>query len=148
MRITSIMDLWERGLHIGLVGDAEVEGNVRDIRADGGGEDEDESIAWKFHRSVLSGKLRQAVCRATVGEGGEVSPSRKALHKGRETGRIVPPGEAPIHASPTCGKSNVLRLQRIRGSAQNGTPLFHRGLCHVGRIKYLWHYMCAGSRGN
>ena len=84
VRITSIMDLWERGLHIGLVGDAEVEGNVRDIRADGGGEDEDESIAWKFHRSVLSGKLRQAVCRATVGEGGRcLLPEKLCTKAGR-----------------------------------------------------------------
>ena len=35
-RITSWMDLWERGLHAGLVGEAEVEGSTREGRAASG----------------------------------------------------------------------------------------------------------------
>ena len=59
------MDLWERGLHAGLVGDAEAEGSTREGRAAIGGEEEDEAVAWSFHDTVLSGKLRQAVRWAT-----------------------------------------------------------------------------------
>ena len=59
------MDLWERGLHAGLVGDAEAEGDAREGR-----EEEDESMACSYHGPVLSGKLRQAVRRATDREGG------------------------------------------------------------------------------
>ena len=38
-RITRKMDLWERGLYVGLVGDVEAEGYARYVRADseGGG---------------------------------------------------------------------------------------------------------------
>ena len=39
------MDLWERGLHSGLVGDAEAEGAVREGRADSGEEEEYKSVA-------------------------------------------------------------------------------------------------------
>ena len=37
--VTRQMDLWERGLHTGLVGDAEAEGAVREGRAASGGEE-------------------------------------------------------------------------------------------------------------
>ena len=40
-QITRRMDLWERGLHAGLVGDAEVEGAARECRAAIGEEEED-----------------------------------------------------------------------------------------------------------
>ena len=40
-QITRRMDLWDRGLHAGLVWDAEVEGAVRDGRAGSGGEKEE-----------------------------------------------------------------------------------------------------------
>ena len=40
-RITRWMDLWERGLHAGLVGDAEAEGAAREGIATSGGEEED-----------------------------------------------------------------------------------------------------------
>ena len=36
-RITRRMDLWERGLHVGLVGDAKAEGAAREVRAASGG---------------------------------------------------------------------------------------------------------------
>ena len=64
------MDLWERGQHAGLVEDAKVEGNYRESRAAFSGEEEDDDMARSFHETVLSGKLRQAVHRATDREGG------------------------------------------------------------------------------
>ena len=63
------MDLWERGLHAGLVGDAEAEGSAREGRAARGGEEEDEAVAWSYHNTVLFEKIRQAVRRATDREG-------------------------------------------------------------------------------
>ena len=64
VRITRRMDLWERGQHAGLVGDAEVEGAAREGRADFSGEEEDKAVARSFHKTVLSGNLRQVVRRA------------------------------------------------------------------------------------
>ena len=64
------MDLWERGHHAGLVGDAEAEGAAREGRAALSGEEEDDAVARGFHRTVLSGNLQQAVRRATDREGG------------------------------------------------------------------------------
>ena len=69
-RITRRMDLWERGHHAGLVGDAKAEGAASEGRADFSGEEEDNAVAQSFHETVLSGKLRQAVSRATDREGG------------------------------------------------------------------------------
>ena len=69
-RLTQRMDLWERGLHAGLVGDAEAEGAAREGRAASGGKEEDDAVAQSFHEKVLSGKLRQAFRRATNKEGG------------------------------------------------------------------------------
>ena len=40
MQITRQMDLWERGLHVGLVGDAEAKGAAREGRATSGGDEE------------------------------------------------------------------------------------------------------------
>ena len=54
------MDLWERGQHAGLVGDAKAEGAAREGRAAFSGEEEDNAVAQSFHETVLSGKLRQA----------------------------------------------------------------------------------------
>ena len=69
-RITRLMDLWDRGQHAGLVGDAEAEGADREGRATSGREEENNATAWSFHKTVLSGKLWKAVRRATVREGG------------------------------------------------------------------------------
>ena len=68
-RITRQTDLWERGLHAGLVGDAEAEGAAREGRAASGGEEEDEDVARSYHDTVMLGKIRQAVCQATDREG-------------------------------------------------------------------------------
>ena len=64
------MDLWERGQHAGLMGDSEAEGAAHKGRAAFSGEEEDDAVAQSFHKTVLSGKLRQAVRRATDREGG------------------------------------------------------------------------------
>ena len=64
------MDLWERGQHAGLVGDAKAEGAAREGRSAFSGEEEDDAVARSFHEIVLSGKLLQAVRRATNREGG------------------------------------------------------------------------------
>ena len=69
-RITRRMDLWERGQHVGLVGDAEAEGAAREGRSDFSGEEEDNAVARSFNKTVLWGKLRQAVRWATNREGG------------------------------------------------------------------------------
>ena len=73
-RITRRMDLWERGQHTGLVRDAKAEGADREGRSAFSGKEEDDAVAQSFHKTVLSGKLRQAVRRATNREGGRVSP--------------------------------------------------------------------------
>ena len=85
-RITRRMDLWERGQHAGLVGDAEAEGAARDSRAAFSGEEEDDAVARSFHERVLSGKLRQAVRQATNREGGGCLLTKEKCTK---TGRLV-----------------------------------------------------------
>ena len=64
------MDLWDRGQHAGLVGDAEAEGAAQEVRAAFSNEEENDAVARGFHETVLSGKLREAVRRATDREGG------------------------------------------------------------------------------
>ena len=68
--ITRRVDLWERGLHAGLVGNDEAEGAAREGRATSRGEEEEEAVDWSYHNTVLSDKLRKVVCRATDREGG------------------------------------------------------------------------------
>ena len=65
------MDLWERVQHAGLVGDAKAERATREGRATFSGKEEDDAVARSFHKTVLLGKLWQAVRRATNWEGGE-----------------------------------------------------------------------------
>ena len=72
-QITRMVELWERGLHTDLVGDAESEGSEREGRAASGGEEEDEAVARSCHRTVLLGKLRQAVHWETERGWGRVS---------------------------------------------------------------------------
>ena len=68
--ITWRMDLWYRGLHAVLVGYAEAEGAAREGRSASCGEESDDAVARRYHDTVLSGKLRQAVRRSTNREGG------------------------------------------------------------------------------
>ena len=64
-RISKRMDLWERGLHAVLVGDADAEGAAREGRSARGREEEEESLSCKLQSTVLSGKIFEAVCWAT-----------------------------------------------------------------------------------
>ena len=59
------MDLWEKDIHAGLMGHSEAEGAAREVRVSSGGEEEEEAVASRYHDTVLSGKIRQDVCRAT-----------------------------------------------------------------------------------
>ena len=68
-KITRRMNLWERSLHMRLVGDVEADGSARKVRAACGGEEEDKALARSFHGTVLSGKVLQAVFLATNKEG-------------------------------------------------------------------------------
>ena len=69
-RIVRRMDLWERYLQTGLVGDAKAKGAVREGRAASAGEEDNEAAARSYQDTVFSGKLRQAVRQATNREGG------------------------------------------------------------------------------
>ena len=68
-RITRQMDLWERGLHAGLVRDAKAEGAAREGRASSDGKEEEEAVARSYHATVFLGKIWQAVRWATNREG-------------------------------------------------------------------------------
>ena len=63
------MDLWESGLHAGLLGDAEAKGATREGRASSRGEEEDEIVSQSYHDTLLSGNMTQAVRQTTVREG-------------------------------------------------------------------------------
>ena len=89
-RITRRMDLWERGQHAGLVGDAEAEGAAREGRAAFSDEEEDDAVAWSFHKTVLSGKLQQVVRRATDRKGGGcLLPEDKCTKTGRQVAYVL-----------------------------------------------------------
>ena len=64
------MDLWERGLHAGLVRDAKAEGAAREGRASSDGKEEEEAVARSYHNIVFSSKIRKAVHWETDKEGG------------------------------------------------------------------------------
>ena len=89
-RITRRMELWERGQHAGLVGDAEAEAAACEGRAAFSSEEEDDAVARSFHETVLSGKLRQAVRRATDREGGGcLLPGEKCTKTGRPVAEVL-----------------------------------------------------------
>ena len=90
VRITSRMDLWERGQHAGLVGDAEAEGTAREGRAAFSVKEEDDAVAQSFHETVLSGKLRKAVRRGTDQEGGGcLLPDNQCTKNGRPVAEVL-----------------------------------------------------------
>ena len=60
-QITRSMDLWDRGLHAGLVGDTELEGAAREGRACSRRDEEDNTVSISYHGMVLLSKIRQAV---------------------------------------------------------------------------------------
>ena len=112
-QITRWMDLWERGLHAGLVGNAEVEGAAREVRANRegraarGGDKEDEVVARSYHDMVLSSKLLQAVRRATHREGvGYLLPDYQCTKTGRLVAEVLrekhPDMRVPPVENPEC----------------------------------------------
>ena len=106
-RITRRMDLWERGQHAGLVGDAEAEGAAREGRAAFSGKEEDDAVERSYHGTVLSGKLQQAVRRATDQEGGGCLLSDDQCTKtGRPVAEVLwemhPDMRVPPVENPTC----------------------------------------------
>ena len=72
LRINFRQDLWERCIHAGLVGGELAEGRSRKGRLNRGKGKEKDRLARNFHSNFLSGKLWQAVYRATNREGGGV----------------------------------------------------------------------------
>ena len=93
VRINHRLDLWERGIHAGLVGDALAEGRDQEGRVERCVEEEEDRLARSFHSTVMSGKLQQAVRQATDREGGGVSSSGGRLQEDRATGCGCTPGE-------------------------------------------------------
>ena len=94
------------------MGDAEAEGADHEGRAAFSGEEEDDAVARSLHKTVLSGKLGQAVRRATDREGGGcLLPGDKCTKTGRPVADVlqekhldmrVPPVE-----NPTCAAFEV-----------------------------------------
>ena len=60
-QITRSMDLWDRSLHAGLVGDTELEGAAREGRASSRRDEEENTVSISYHGMVLLSKIRQAV---------------------------------------------------------------------------------------
>ena len=52
--ITLCIDLWERGLHTGLVGNAEAEGAVGEVISASGSEEKDEAVARSIPDNTVS----------------------------------------------------------------------------------------------
>ena len=80
VRIDRQLDLWERGKHAGLVGDALAEGRAREGRIERRKEEEEDCLAHSFQSTLLLGKLRKVVHQATEceGEGGVFSRGTSA----------------------------------------------------------------------
>ena len=116
------MDLWKKRQQAGLVGDAKAEGYAWEGRSTSVGEEEEESVAWSYHDTVLSGKLRQAVYRATDREGGGCLLLYDQCTKtGRTVAEILREKHSDIRVPPR-GKTHVCSLRGVRGSTQNGIP--------------------------
>ena len=106
-RINRCVDLWDRGQHAGLVGGAGAEGADREGRSTFSGEEEGDAVARGFHETVLSGKLRQAVCRATNRKGGGcLLPDDQCTKTGRPVAEVLwekhPDMRVPPVENPTC----------------------------------------------
>ena len=109
------MELWERGLHAGLVGDAEAEGAAREDRDASGVEEEDNAVA----RSVtmkLCCRVRsdRPSARKPTGRGeGFSSQTKNAIILGnwlqRSSGRITRTCDSPPWKIPS---AQTLRSMR------------------------------------
>ena len=114
-RITRHMDLWGRGQHAGLVGDSEVEGASREGRAAFSIKEEENAMAQSFHETVLSGKIRQAVCWATDREwGGCLLSGDKCTKTGRPVADVLrekhPDMHVPLRKTPRVQPSRSMRM--------------------------------------
>ena len=117
-RITRWMDLWERGLHVGLLRDEEAEGAAREVRAASGGEEEEEAVARSYHDTVMSGRLHQVVCRATNRDGvGFIFPDEQCTKTGRPVTEVLQE-KHPDMRVPPCGKPCVRSIQGVKVSYQ------------------------------
>ena len=102
------MDLWERGLHAGLLGDAKAEGASREGRASSGGEEEDKAMARNCHANFMSGKFTQDFRWENGREGGGcLLPDNQCTKTGLPVAEVlrekhpdmrVPPVETPACA--------------------------------------------------
>ena len=97
----------ERVHHAGLVGDADVEEAALEGSAAFIGKEEDDAVAQSFHETVFSGKLRQAVCRATNREGGGcLLPDDQCTKTGRPVADVLqekhPDMQVTPVENPTC----------------------------------------------
>ena len=68
--IDHCLDLWERCIHTGLVGDALEEGRATEDNIYQHKEEEEDILARSFHITLLLENLWQAICRATNRKGG------------------------------------------------------------------------------
>ena len=59
------IDLWERGIYAGLLGDMFAEGRAREGRVARSYEEEEDHLVHSFHRTFLLRKLQQEVHQAT-----------------------------------------------------------------------------------
>ena len=64
-RIDHRLDLWEMGIHAGLVGDVLAEDRAREGRVERRVEEEEDQLVCSFHITLLSENLWQAVRQAT-----------------------------------------------------------------------------------
>ena len=125
VRITRRIDLWDRGLHAGLVGDTEAEGASREGRASSGGEEEEEAVSWSKHDMVFSGKLRQAIRRQPTWRGGGVSSwMTNAQKPGDQLQRVS--GRSIRTCVPPPWKIPRAQTLRIMGRCRKRYPLTSR----------------------
>ena len=101
------MGLWERGIHPGLMGDVEAEGAAREGRSSNGVEEENKAVLRSYHSTVLLGKLRQSVQRATDREeGGCILLDDQCTKIGRPVVEVLlenhPDMRVPPVENPTC----------------------------------------------
>ena len=80
-RIDLRLDLWERGIHSGLVGEALAEGRTREGQSKISNVEYKNSLARIFHSTMLSGKLRHAVRWSTNHERGGVSSQEMSARR-------------------------------------------------------------------
>ena len=110
------MDLWERGLHAGLVGDTEAGGGAREVRAASGGEEKDEAMERSYHVTVLSGNLIQAVRQETNREGGRcLLPDDQCTKIGRPVAEILREKHMDMRVSPPVENPRCAAFEEYEG---------------------------------